>query len=88
MISFFVRPWEIYADGETIEIQGETKTHQEVRQTLYENIIDEALFISRASEGAVSAEWIMEQPVFIRAKYVEVFKKELKEREAALQKTK
>ena len=87
MISFFVRPWEIYADGETIEIQGETKTHQEVRQTLYENIIDEALFISRASEGAVSAEWIMEQPVFIRAKYVEVFKKELKEREAALQKT-
>ena len=54
-----------------------------MRQQLYENIIDEALFISRASDGAVSAEWIMDQPVFIRAKYVELFTKELKERENA-----
>lgn len=53
---------------------------------MYENIIDEALFISRASEGAVSAEWIMNQPIFIRKKYVESFTKELKEREAALNK--
>lgn len=48
---------------------------------MYENIIDETLFISRASEGAVSAEWVMNQPVFIRKKYVESFQKELKERE-------
>lgn len=48
---------------------------------MYENIIDESLFISRASEGAVSAEWIMSQPIFIRKKYVEAFRKELKERE-------
>lgn len=60
------------------------KTEQEVRQILYENIIDEALFISRASEGAVSAEWIMQQPIFIRKKYVKTFDKELKEREAML----
>lgn len=65
-----------------IDVRGEKKTEQEVRQILYENIIDEALFISRASEGAVSAEWIMEQPIFIRKKYVQTFDKELKERAA------
>lgn len=53
---------------------------------MYENIIDETLFISRASEGAVSAEWIMEQPIFIRKKYVKAFSEELKKREAALKK--
>ena len=84
MTAFFVRPWEIYNSGETIEIQGEKKTLQEVRQRLYENIIDETLFISRASEGAVSAEWLMSQPIFIRKKYVESFTKELKEREQRL----
>lgn len=62
------------------------KTYQEVRQRLYENIVDEALFVSRASEGAVSAEWIMSQPVFIRKKYVASFTEELKKREAALKK--
>lgn len=51
---------------------------------MYERIIDEALFISRASEGAVSAEWLMDQPIFIRKKYVQSFTKELKEREQAL----
>ena len=67
-----------------IDVQGEMKTPQEIRQKLYENIIDETLFISRASEGAVSAEWIMKEPIFIRKKYVEAFNKELKEREARL----
>ena len=62
------------------------KTYQEVRQQLYENIVDETLFISRASEGAVSAEWVMEQPIFIRKKYVESFTRELKERQRALKK--
>ena len=51
---------------------------------MYENIIDETLFIARASEGAVSAEWIMDQPIFIRKKYVDSFTKELKERERAV----
>lgn len=59
-----------------------------MRKQQYERIIDEALFISRASEGAVSAEWIMEQPIFIRKKYVESFTKELQERENALKKNK
>lgn len=59
-----------------------------MRKHQYERIIDEALFISRASEGAVSAEWIMEQPIFIRKKYVESFTKELQERENALKKNK
>ena len=65
---------------------GKKKTKHELRQQLYENIVDEALFISRASEGAVSTDWIMQQPIFIRKKYVESFSKELKEREAALNK--
>lgn len=56
----------------------------EIRQQMYENIIDETLFISRASEGAVSAEWLMNQPIFVRKKYVESFEKELREREKRL----
>ena len=69
-----------------IEVSGQWKTFHDVRQQLYENIIDEAMFISRASEGAVSLEWIMEQPVFIRKKYLEEFKKELKDRQDNLEK--
>ena len=84
MITFFVRPWEIYGNGSTVELQGKPKTYHEVRQQMYENILDEALFISRASEGAVSTDWIMAQPIFIRKKYVESFAKELKERGAKL----
>ena len=64
-----------------IEVQGEKKTPQQIRQQLYENIIEESMFISRASEGAVSLEWVMNQPIFIRKKYVEQFTKELKERQ-------
>lgn len=81
MIDFFVAPWTIYANGETITVHGKEKTFQEVRKQMYENIVDETLFIARASEGSISAEWIMNQPIFIRKKYVESFTKELKERE-------
>lgn len=84
MIDFFVRPWELYGNGETVELGGKLKTYAQARHEIYENIIDETLFISRASEGAVSAEWIMKQPIFIRKKYVESFTKELKEREKKL----
>lgn len=88
MTDFFVRPWEIFSHGKPIKVEGKYKTEQELRQQLYENVIDEALFISRASEGAVSAEWIMEQPIFIRKKYVKSFTEELKERERRLNKPK
>lgn len=53
---------------------------------MYENVVDEAMFISRASEGAVSMEWIMDQPVSIRKKYFEKFQKEIKERQERLNK--
>ena len=69
-----------------IDVQGSKKSPQEVRQQLYENIIDEAMFVARASEGAVSLEWIMNQPIFIRKRYLETFTKELKEREQKLKK--
>lgn len=60
------------------------KTPQEIRQKVYENIVDEAMFVARASEGAVSAEWLMSQPIFIRKKYVDQFTQELKERQERL----
>ena len=85
MIDFFVRPWEISESGEipgVVKTDDGLKTFSELRQRLYENIVDETLFIARASENAVSAEWLMTQPIFIRKKYVESFKKEVKEREA------
>ena len=87
MTDFFVRPWEISDSGNSqslIEVDGEYKTFEQLRKRLYENIIDELLFIARASEGAVPVEWTMNQPIFIRKKYVEEFKAELKEREAKL----
>ena len=71
-----------------IDVRGEKKTEQEVRQILYENIIDEAMFVARASEGAVSLEWIMNQPIFIRKKYMDEFQKELKERKNKMEQKK
>lgn len=53
---------------------------------MYENIVDETLFVARASEAAVSAEWLMNQPIFIRKKYVKAFSDELKKRDLAMQK--
>jgi hypothetical protein len=44
------------------------------------------MFIARASEGAVSMEWIMAQPISIRKKYVEQFNEELKERQKKMEK--
>lgn len=64
------------------------ESKQEIRQKLYERIIDEAMFISRASEGAVSLEWVMGQPIFIRKKYLEQFKGELDRRKERLKSNK
>ena len=69
---------------ETILVGNELKTFQQMRQLRYERIIDETLFIARASEGAVSADWVMQQPIFIRSKYVEELDKEMKERQKLL----
>ena len=73
-------------ERERIKVNGEFKTFHDMRHDRYECIIDETLFISRASEGAVSAEWIMEQPIFVREKYVKSFEKELKDRQAEFEK--
>lgn len=62
------------------------KTFHQMRQQRYERIIEETIYVSRASEGAVSAEWVMEQPIFIRTKYVEELDKELQERQKKLNK--
>ena len=64
------------------------KTFQEMRQLKYERIVDETLYIARASEGAISADWVMEQPIFIRTKYVEQLDKEMQERQKQLNKKK
>lgn len=57
-----------------------------MRQQRYERIVDETLYVARASEGAISADWVMQQPIFIRTKYVEELDKEMKEREKQLNK--
>ncbi len=64
------------------------KSFHQLRQQKYERIVEETVYIARASEGAVSADWVMEQPIFIRAKYVEELDKEIKERQKQLNKNK
>ena len=100
MIDFFARPWEISGPGKPIgmprsqvdprtqmvRIGSEMKSFHQMRQQKYERIIDETLFIARASEGAVSADWVMDQPIFIRAKYVDQLDKELQERQKQMNK--
>lgn len=71
-----------------IEVSGELKTPQEIRQRLYENIVDEGMYIARGSEGAVSLDWVMHQPVFIRKKYLEQMKDEISERKKLLEQRK
>jgi len=68
-----------------IELSGELKTPQEVRQKLYENIVDEAMYIARGADGSVSLDWIMNQPVFIRKKYFKEMQDEVKERKKMLE---
>ena len=87
MINFFVRPWEISDNGDQIlRINNTVKHFRDIRQELCESILDEVLYIARASEGAISVEWIMDQPISIRKKYLEQFKEEMKERKERLNK--
>lgn len=62
------------------------KSFHQMRQLKYERIVEETLFVARASEGAISADWVMEQPIFIRARYVEALDKEMKERQNRINK--
>ena len=43
------------------------------------------MFVARASEGAVSLEWIMDQPIFIRKKYMNELQAEMKERKQRIE---
>lgn len=67
-----------------VEVSGEWKSPQEIRQRLYENVIDEAMYIARVAEGAVSLDWVMNQPIFIRKKYLQEMKDEVAERKRLL----
>ena len=71
---------------QTVKVGDELLTFHEMRQRKYERIVDETLYVARASEGAISADWVMEQPIFIRSKYVEALDKEMKERQQQLNK--
>ena len=64
----------------------EWKSFHQMRQQKYERIVEETLYIARASEGAISADWVMQQPIFIREKYVEQLDKEMRERQQQLSK--
>lgn len=71
-----------------LKVGAEWKTFHQLRQERYERIVEETLYVARASEGAISADWVMEQPIFIRTKYVEELDKEMKERQKQLDKNK
>jgi hypothetical protein len=88
MKDFFVQTWTAYGNGETIENNGQIKTYLELRKEAYKAILDEVAFIARATEGAMSPEWVMSLPIPIRKQYVEDLEKEIKEREAKLNKNK
>lgn len=74
--------------NQTVKVGDELLTFQQMRQRKYERIVDETLYVARASEGAISADWVMDQPIFIRSKYVEALDKEMKERQNQLNKKK
>jgi hypothetical protein len=59
-----------------------------MRQELYNRIVDETVYIARASEGSISVDWLMSQPIAIRKKYVESFNEELKQRQEKMEKMK
>lgn len=71
-----------------VKVGNEWKSFHQMRQQKYERIIDETLYVARASEGAISAEWVMEQPIFIRTKYVAQLDKEMQERQKQMSKNK
>jgi Fe-S cluster biosynthesis and repair protein YggX len=48
--------------------------------------MDEVVYIARASEGALTADWIMKQPIFIRKKYLDQFLEERKKLEQKMNK--
>lgn len=74
--------------SQTVRVGDEVVTFQQMRQRKYERIVDETLYVARASEGAISADWVMDQPIFIRSKYVDALDKEMKERQNQLNKKK
>ena len=67
MIDFFDRPWEISGRGrlidlpitvvnpqmELVKVGDEMKSFHDMRRHKYERIIEETLYIARASEGEI-----------------------------------
>lgn len=50
-------------------------TPMEARQREYNEIIDTMVYIATASNGSVSMEWLMSQPIRVRLRYYDEFKK-------------
>ena len=42
------------------------------------------MYIARGSEGAVTLDWLMNQPIFIRKRYLDQMKDEVNERKKIL----
>lgn len=61
-------------------------TDLDARKKQCEDILDEVVYIARASEGALSAEFIMAQPISFRKKYLEFFYEERKRLEKSINK--
>ena len=64
-----------------IEVDGKMTPFRKLRENSYNAITDEMLFVASASNGAISVDWLMDQPIRTRARYFDEFKKMEEDRE-------
>jgi hypothetical protein len=92
MKDFFVQPWKIFGNGDWLEIKDDSNNVVEIKSTIQlrqeacERITDELVFIARSSEGSISLNWLMNQPIYMRKYYVDMFVKANEEREKSFNK--
>ena len=67
-----------FNETKLIKVDGVWKSQFEVRQMECQEIIDEVVYIARASEGALTPDWLMKQPIFVRKKYFKQMQEEQK----------
>lgn len=57
-------------------------TQMEARQRDYNDITDSMVYIATSSNGSISMDWLMGQPIRLRLRYYDEFKKMEKEAES------
>lgn len=64
-----------------IQLEGKAVTAMELRQRAYDSITDDMLWVASASHGAISVDWLMDQPIRTRLRYYDEFKRIEEERD-------